>query len=89
MVARRSTGTATAGPAASVEADVQMPLRRLKTHGGRAGLANMALYAIPSERALGVAVRDIQILAKKLGRRQDLAAALWRTGWYEARMLAA
>jgi 3-methyladenine DNA glycosylase AlkD len=28
-------------------------------------------------------------LAKRLGRDHDLAAALWATGWYEARMLAA
>jgi 3-methyladenine DNA glycosylase AlkD len=31
----------------------------------------------------------MQSLAKELGKNHDLARALWRTGWYEARMLAA
>ena len=33
-------------------------------------------------------VDKIQSLAKRLGRNHELAAALWDTGWYEARMLA-
>jgi 3-methyladenine DNA glycosylase AlkD len=31
---------------------------------------------------------NVQRLAKQLGRDHDLAEALWRTGWYEARLLA-
>lgn len=34
-------------------------------------------------------MRDIQGLAKKLGRNHELALALWKTGWYEARTLTA
>ena len=49
----------------------------------------MARYGIPSDNALGVSVADIRILAKRLGRNHDLAAALWETGVYEARMLTA
>ena len=30
---------------------------------------------------------NIQVLAKRLGRGHELANALWKTGWYEARML--
>jgi 3-methyladenine DNA glycosylase AlkD len=30
---------------------------------------------------------NIQVLARQLGRSHELAAALWTTGWYEARML--
>lgn len=47
----------------------------------------MARYAIPSHNALGVSVSDIRVLGKRLGRNHELAAALWDTGWYEARML--
>ena len=47
----------------------------------------MARYAIPSHNALGVAMRDIKALGSKLGRNHDLAAALWATGVYEARVL--
>jgi 3-methyladenine DNA glycosylase AlkD len=48
----------------------------------------MARYAIPSARAFGVPVGALRAHARKLGRDHGLAAALWATGWYEARMLA-
>jgi 3-methyladenine DNA glycosylase AlkD len=60
-------------------------LRRLATKANREGLAR---YAIPSDKAFGVKVGDIQKVAKKIGRNHELAAALWDAGWYEARMLA-
>jgi 3-methyladenine DNA glycosylase AlkD len=47
----------------------------------------MARYAIPSDNALGVAMKDIKALGTKLGRNQELAEVLWETGVYEARML--
>jgi 3-methyladenine DNA glycosylase AlkD len=49
----------------------------------------MARYGLPKERAFGVSVGDLQRQARTLGRDHDLALALWDTGWYEARMLAA
>ena len=49
----------------------------------------MARYAIPSDNAFGVTMANIQVLAKQLGRNHELAAKLWDTGWYEARMLTA
>jgi 3-methyladenine DNA glycosylase AlkD len=49
----------------------------------------MARYNIPSDRAFGVPMRDIQTLAKQLEPDHDLAAGLWAAGWYEARLLAA
>ncbi|QDU30612.1 DNA alkylation repair enzyme [Anatilimnocola aggregata] len=48
----------------------------------------MARYAIPADNAFGVSVGAMRSLAKKLGRNHDLAADLWKSGWYEARMLA-
>jgi 3-methyladenine DNA glycosylase AlkD len=48
----------------------------------------MARYAIPSENAFGVPVGVLRQYAKQLGRDHGLAAALWETGRYEARMLA-
>jgi len=48
----------------------------------------MARYAIPSDHAYGVAMKDIKALGKVLGTNQALAVALWDTGVYEARMLA-
>jgi 3-methyladenine DNA glycosylase AlkD len=46
-------------------------------------------YGITAPKAFGVSVGTIQQLGKKLGRDHDLAAALWDTGWYEARLLTA
>ena len=66
---------------------VQSALGWLKSHASQATLDGMARYAIPSDKALGVAMKDIKALGKTLGRNQELAAALWRTGLYEARML--
>ena len=48
----------------------------------------MARYAIPSDNAYGVTMTNMKVLAKRLGREHELAAALWDTGVYEARMLA-
>jgi 3-methyladenine DNA glycosylase AlkD len=70
------------------EGEVQAALDWLKRHSTKATRDGMARYAIPSERAFGVSMSNIQVLAKRLGRSHALAAALWNTGWYEARVLA-
>ncbi|MEK6325798.1 MAG: DNA alkylation repair protein [Acidobacteriota bacterium] len=44
-------------------------------------------YGIYTKKAFGVSMANIQKVAKPLGRNHELAAALWDTGWYEARML--
>ena len=49
----------------------------------------MARYGLPSHRAFGVPVGILQKKARETGRDHDLAMALWDTGWYEARLLAA
>ncbi len=61
----------------------------LRSHGTKAVRDGMARYNVPSDRAFGVSMKNIQLLAKQLGRDHALAAALWETGWYEARMLTA
>ena len=73
----------------AVQAETKAAIDWLKRHGTNAGRNGMARYAIPSDKAFGVAMRDIQALAKRLGRSHQLAASLWETGWYEARTLAA
>lgn len=73
---------------ASLEDEVEAALKWLKSHATKATLEGMARYAIPSDNAYGVAMRDIKLLGKELGHSQALASALWDTGVYEARMLA-
>src|SRR5262245_32016701 len=60
----------------------------LKRHGSKATRDGMTRYGISSVKAFGVSVNNIQTLAKRLGRSHALAGALWKTGWYEARLLA-
>jgi 3-methyladenine DNA glycosylase AlkD len=59
----------------------------LKRHSSKRNRDAMARYAIPSDKALGVSVRDIRDLGKKLGRDHGLTEPLWKTDIYEARML--
>jgi 3-methyladenine DNA glycosylase AlkD len=61
-------------------------LKKASRHKVRDG---MARYSLPSGKALGVSVGDIQRIARKLGRSQPLAETLWETDIYEARLLAA
>lgn len=67
---------------------VDESLEWLKRHSTKATRDGMARYAIPSDHAYGVAMKDIKALGKTLGRNHPLALQLWATGVYEARMLA-
>lgn len=69
--------------------DAAEVISRLKKLATKKQLDEMARYAIPADHALGVAMNQIQKLAKELGKNHDLAQELWATGIYEARLLAA
>jgi 3-methyladenine DNA glycosylase AlkD len=84
----RAPAKATRKKAQPAPADqVESALTWLKRHATRHTLKGMTRYAIPSDNALGVSVSDIRLLGKRLGKNHELAAALWKTGVYEARML--
>jgi 3-methyladenine DNA glycosylase AlkD len=70
-----------------MEAQVQAALAWLEKKSTARDRDNMLRFGIETENAFGVSVSNIQVLAKQLGRSHELAAALWETGWYEARML--
>jgi 3-methyladenine DNA glycosylase AlkD len=61
----------------------------LKARGNPAFREGLARYGLPTEKAFGVSVATIKQYAKTLGHDHDLAVALWKTGWTDARMLAA
>ena len=69
--------------------EVEPALAALKRRARKATLDAMVRYAIPSDHALGVAMKDVQAVARQIGRDHELAAGLWKTGVYEARLLAA
>jgi 3-methyladenine DNA glycosylase AlkD len=72
---------------AGTASDVQAALAWLKRHGTKKTRDGFARYGIHTEKAFGVSMGDVQALGKRLGRNHELAAALWATGWYEARLL--
>lgn len=67
--------------------EVQSVLDWLKDHSTPKDYANLARFGITTDRAFGVSMANIQKLAKTVGRDHALAEALWKTGWYEARLL--
>ena len=93
--ARRSAKTKnTARTAGKEEAQdlnqqVQAVLASLERLGSWRYREGLARYGIHVTKAFGVPVGKMQALAKRLGRNHELALALWETGWYEARMMAA
>ena len=70
---------------------VKEVLAYLEKRGSRRNVDGMARYGIvtKSDKVFGVSVETLRTLGKKIGRDHALALALWRTGWYEARMLCA
>ena len=78
-------------PCGGVRAMPELPavLAWLKKHGTKKVRDSMARYGLPSDRAVGVSVGELQKYAKQLGRSHELAGALWASGVYEARLLAA
>lgn len=77
-----------AAPSGPVEAQVRLALDSLERMGTARDRDNLARFGITTDRAFGVSVANVRRLAKRLGRNHALAAALWDTGWYEARLLA-
>ncbi len=67
-------------------ADVVAWLGDMATEETRDG---MSRYGIPNDRAFGVPMGKMKRYAKRIGTDQDRARELWKTGWYEARTVAA
>jgi 3-methyladenine DNA glycosylase AlkD len=64
-------------------------LSRLKRSGSRRGVQDLTRYGIVAPRAFGVPINKLLALKKRIGTDRALAASLWNSGWYEARLLAA
>ena len=63
-------------------------LKQLKAKGTAHDLANLGKFGIAASKPIGVSMKNIQAVARSVGRDHALAEALWKTGYYEARMLA-
>ena len=75
-------------PARDVGGDVAYALAWLEQRGSRKNRDGMARYGIVAKKVFGVSMGTMKGLAKELGKNHALSEALWKTGWYEARMLA-
>lgn len=64
-------------------------LTALERRGSAAGRAGMGRYGLAARKVFGTSVKDVQSIARSLGRDHALAEALFASGWYEARLLAA
>jgi 3-methyladenine DNA glycosylase AlkD len=69
--------------------DTKEVLAWLERQGTQRTVKEMARYGIEAERAFGVPMGTLLSLRKRLGKDHALATALWESGWYEARLLAA
>jgi 3-methyladenine DNA glycosylase AlkD len=72
------------GPIRQQVASALAALERASTARDR---ENLTRFGITANKAFGVSMSNVQALGKRLGRNHDLAAGLWETGWYEARLL--
>lgn len=80
-------GAAQAVTAEAIDAQVQELLAALKEMSTTRDRENLARFGINARQAFGVSMVHIHLLARRVGRSHALAAALWETGWYEARLL--
>ena len=70
-----------------VDRQVRDVLALLERRGSKRNRDGMARYGIVAKKVFGVSVGDLRTLGKQLGKSHELAVALWKTGWYDARML--
>jgi 3-methyladenine DNA glycosylase AlkD len=64
-------------------------LKWLERRGTRRNVEGMARYGIRARRVFGVSMGTMLTFRKRLGANHELSLALWETGWYEARLVAA
>ena len=84
---RKPNDTTTRPP---LREQVERLLAELERLGVKKRREEMATrFGIHTDKAWGVTMPDMQKIARRIGHDHALATALWDTGWYEARILAA
>jgi 3-methyladenine DNA glycosylase AlkD len=74
--------------ASASQTSVDSVLAQLERAGTARYRDGLSRYGIVAPKAFGVSVGALRSQARKIGRDHALAVALWKSGWYEARMLA-
>jgi 3-methyladenine DNA glycosylase AlkD len=70
-------------------AGVNEVLAWLERRGSRKAAAKLSRYGLPTENAYGIPVGVLRAYAKKIGSNHTLAIQLWKTGSFDAQILAA
>ena len=88
---KKSSAKAVTSKRAPLKSEVQVTevLASIKRMGSKSVRDGMVRYGLPPDNAFGIPVGTMQKFAKDIGRNHELALALWETGYYEARMIAA
>lgn len=63
-------------------------LKKLKSLSNAKAMKGMARFGINIDKAFGVSMPNVRILAKEIGKDHKLAQELWKSGIHEARILA-
>jgi 3-methyladenine DNA glycosylase AlkD len=63
-------------------------IKELKSLRNPRNIEGLARYGLNSPKTLGLCMPDLMRIAKETGRNHELAQRLWRSGIYEARVLA-
>lgn len=63
-------------------------LQELQSMSSEKYRANVVKLGIPECSSIGVSTGDVRKLAKKVGKSNELARELWKTGYHEAKLLA-
>ena len=63
-------------------------IKELKKHYNQKNVDGMARFGIVSANAFGISAPVIKSFAKKIGKNHELALELWKTGYYDARVIA-
>ena len=91
MATRKKTKPTTPKPkskSAPTLTTLPAALAALEKKGTKAYREGLSRYGIVAPRAFGVSMNDVQALAKLTGPNHALALELWKSEWYEARLLA-
>lgn len=70
------------------KATVDAVMAWIKKNGSPKVRAGMARFGLPTENAVGIPVGVMRAEAKRIGKDHALALKLWKTGLFEAQMLA-
>lgn len=68
---------------------LEQVVKELKSRAHPENIEGMARFGINPNGTLGVCLPDLRDIASRIGKDQDLALKLWRTGIHDARILAA